>query len=194
LDCDLSFGSDYFEKLLNRFLTDHRLGIASGVYLEQEADGRWHEIKMPSYHAAGASKMIRRECFENIGGFIIAAGWDTVDEIRAMSLGWKTQHISSLKMSHHKREGSGIGTIKTSLMHGEIYYLTGGSWLFFTIKLLHRLAAKPYLLGALALLKGFFRAKIQRKALLVTDAEARCYRALLLDRLRTRAKALIPGL
>ena len=62
-----------------------RLGIASGVYLEKCENGAWKEVVMPSYHAAGACKVLRRKCFEEIGGFITAAGWDTVDEIRAMT-------------------------------------------------------------------------------------------------------------
>ena len=94
-------------------MDDHRLGIASGVYLEMGVDGAWKEVVMPSYHAAGACKVLRRTCFEEIEGFIVAAGWDTVDEIRAMTLGWKTRHFIDLQMKHHKFEGSGIGTIRT---------------------------------------------------------------------------------
>ena len=82
---------------------------------------------MPHYHAAGASKAVRRECFENIGGFITQRGWDTVDEIRARSRGWETTHFADLKMKHWKPEGTGMGLLRTSCMHGEIYYRTGGS-------------------------------------------------------------------
>jgi glycosyltransferase involved in cell wall biosynthesis len=116
LDCDLSFEKEYFENLLGRFMDDHRLGIASGVYLEMGDDGGWREVVMPQYHAAGACKVLRRKCFEEIGGFIVSAGWDTVDEIRAMTLGWNTGHFVDLQMKHHKSEGSGIGTIRTSVL------------------------------------------------------------------------------
>lgn len=191
LDCDLSFEQDYFEKILKRFGEDRRLGIASGVYLEMTSRGAWHEIHMPSYHAAGASKVIRRECFASIGGFITAAGWDTVDEIRAMTRGWKTVHFSDLRMRHHKAEGTGIGTIRTSAMHGEIFYLTGGGKLFFILKVLHRMATQPYVFGALALLKGYLKVMGKRKPLLVTDSEARCYRSLLYRRIRAQAKGVL---
>ncbi len=191
LDCDISFEPDYFQKLLNRFSEDERLGVASGVYFEMDKAGIWKEVVMPSYHAAGACKMIRRECFEDIAGFIVSAGWDTVDEIRAMTLGWKTSHFIDLQMHHHKPEGSGIGPMRTSYMHGEIYYLTGGSKLFFIMKVLHRIGARPYVLNALALTGGYLRAKMKRKGLLVTKKEALRYRALLRQRLWTRAKTLI---
>jgi len=67
LDCDLSFAPDYFERLINRFSCDLHLGIASGGYLEECRSG-WREVKMPAHHAAGACKVVRRECFKQIGG------------------------------------------------------------------------------------------------------------------------------
>ncbi len=190
LDCDLSFERDYFEKLLQRFNDDQSLGIASGVYFEKGNNGAWREIIMPSYHAAGACKVIRRKCFEEIGGFIVAAGWDTVDEIRAMTRGWKTRHFKDLQIRHHKIEGSGIGQLRTSVMHGEIYYLTGGSKPFFVLKVIHRMGSKPYVLSALALLLGYFRALKKKKQPLVTETEARCYQTLLSNRLRAKANNL----
>lgn len=191
LDCDISFAPDYFQKLLDRFSEEKRIGIASGVYLEIYKSGTWEVVEMPSYHAAGACKVMRRKCFEEIGGFIVSAGWDTVDEIRAMTRGWKTGHFTDLLMQHHKPEGSGIGPIRTSLMHGEIYYLTGGSKLFFVLKVLHRIAVRPYFVNAAALLWGYMRAMMGRKQLLVAETEARYYKTLLLRRLKSRANALL---
>ncbi|MCA1563468.1 MAG: glycosyltransferase family 2 protein [Acidobacteria bacterium] len=187
LDCDLSFEPDYFQKLLSRFQDDERLGIASGVYLESDSAGRWTPVKMPAYHAFGASKVVRRTCFEEIGGFPAAPGWDTVDEIRAMAAGWRTTHFSDLPARHHKREGSGIGRVRTSRMHGEIFYVTGGDPLFLALKVLHRLTAAPYVINALALTMGYVGAIVKRKPRLVTPAEARCYKRLLRARLLGRA-------
>jgi glycosyltransferase involved in cell wall biosynthesis len=190
LDGDLSFEPDYFERLLGRFLADSRLGIASGIYLEQDNAGAWNEVVMPSYHAAGACKVLRRDCFREIKGFVAAAGWDTVDELRAMTRGWKTGHFPGLRVLHHKPEGSGIGAARTGLMHGEIYYVTGGSKLFLLLKLIHRIGQRPYVLGALAVSWGYLKALLTRKRLLVTREEASFYKALQHDRLWHRAKTL----
>jgi poly-beta-1,6-N-acetyl-D-glucosamine synthase len=191
LDCDLSFETDYFEKLFQKFLEDEKLGIASGIYLEKSVGGEWREVNMPSYHAAGACKVLRRECFDDIDGFVVAAGWDTVDEIRAMSRGWTTTHFKELKMWHHKLEGSGIGTTKTNLMHGEIYYYTGGGWLFLALKVIHRMGAKPYIVGGLVLLCGYLKSAFGQKKPLVTKEESKCYRSLLANRMWTHARNLL---
>ena len=39
-------------------------------------------------NAIGASKFYRRECFEEIGGFIKQVMWDGIDGHRCRQLGW----------------------------------------------------------------------------------------------------------
>lgn len=182
LDCDLSFEVDYFAELLAKMQSDPRLGIASGVYMEAPDEVTWREVEMPPYHAAGACKVIRRICFQEIGGFIPARGWDTVDEIRAMTRGWRTRHFRELKMKHLKPEGMGIGSLRTNFMHGEIYSLTGGSYWFFLFKVIHRFTQRPFLVGGAALFWGYLRTQVSQKASLVTADEARFYRRLLNER------------
>jgi biofilm PGA synthesis N-glycosyltransferase PgaC len=179
LDCDLNLPPNYFEQLLLRFDQDQTLGIASGVYLERRGQ-RWIPVRMPAYHAAGASKMIRGKCFKEIGGFVTARGWDTVDEIRAWGHGWKSTHFTDLEFQHLKPEGSGIGYLRTGFMLGEIYYLTGGGGWFFLLKIVHRVfAVRPILLEASAMLLGFLKCLISRPVRLVTAAEARNYKSVL---------------
>ena len=175
LDCDLRLPVMYFEDLLSRFEADPQLGIASGVYCEQQS-GSWKKVPMPDYHAAGASKVIRARCFEEIGGFVIARGWDTVDEIRAQTRGWRTCHFTDLTFDHLRAEGSARGPLYTSRLHGEVFYMTGGPWLFFLIKALHRMiAGKPPILAGSMLLVGYLKPMLTRRERLVTKQEARHY-------------------
>jgi biofilm PGA synthesis N-glycosyltransferase PgaC len=179
LDCDIDFPPDYFESLMDKFQQDPRLGIASGVYLESPR-GEWVTIKMPAYHAAGQTKMVRRGCFREIGGFVAVRGWDSLDEIKAQSAGWKTGHFQDIQFYHLKLEGSGIGFLRTSMMLGEIYYMTGGGPLFFTLKSVHyAFARRPFFLGSLMLIVGYLRPLLTRRKRLVTSAEARLYRNML---------------
>jgi poly-beta-1,6-N-acetyl-D-glucosamine synthase len=179
LDCDLDLPPDYFERLLTKFQEDESLGIASGIYLEKEND-QWLPIIMPSYHASGASKVMRKKCFTDIGGFVLAPGWDTVDEIQALHKKWKTRHFEEIQFHHLKREGAGIGSLRTNRLHGEMYYVTGGGFAFFMLKVLHRMVqGKPFLVGGLAMFWGYFKCWISRRPRLVSDSEARFYRQML---------------
>ena len=183
LDCDVELPRDYFETLLDRFERDPRLGIASGVYLEDGPRG-WCAVGMPEYHAAGASKVMRARCFEQIGGFVRERGWDTVDEVRAQVKGWATKHFPDLQFRHLKPEGSGIGSLRTNVMHGEVYFLTGGGVLFLLFKVAHRMVSgAPPVVGGLAMLFGYLRSRVSGRERLVSPAEARHYRRLLNQRL-----------
>jgi biofilm PGA synthesis N-glycosyltransferase PgaC len=188
LDCDLDLPADYFERLIAEFEKDEKLGIASGVYLEK-IDGAWLPIEMPDYHAAGASKFVRKKCFDEINGFILYRGWDTVDEIKAQMRGWDTRHFPQVTFRHLKREGSAMGSSRTHIFHGEIYYLTGGGVLFFLLKVLHRsLNGTPRVLGGLGMLWGYLRCQLTRRPRSVTSDEARFYSRLLNKRLFRRAR------
>lgn len=191
LDADLSFDPDYFERLIAHFHQDPKLGIASGVYLECVSGEDWNVIPMPSYHAAGASKVIRKECFSEIGGFIEQRGWDTVDEIRAIARGWHTRHFTELQIKHWKPEGTGMGLLRTSYMHGEIYQRTRGDLLFFAIKSLRRVIEKPFVFGSIAMVWGYLHAFLKRRESLVTPMEGKHYRQLLTHRLRQMARSFL---
>lgn len=195
LDCDVDLPADYFERILAQFQADPRLGIASGVYLEEGPQG-WQPVAMPAYHAAGASKVMRAKCFEEIGGFVRERGWDTVDEIRAQARGWRTRHFEELRFQHLKLEGSGIGDLRTSVFHGEVYYLTGGGAFFLLFKVADRMiAGRPFLAGGLAMLWGYLRMRLTGRVRLISHEEARAYRKLLNRRIwsgMTRAIGMKP--
>jgi biofilm PGA synthesis N-glycosyltransferase PgaC len=194
LDCDVDLPTDYFEALFLHFEREPRLGIASGIYLEDGPRG-WLPIAMPDYHAAGASKVIRAQCFNEIGGFLRERGWDTVDEVRAQVKGWLTRHFADIRFRHLKPEGSGIGNVRTNVMHGDVYYLTGGGILFLLLKVVHRAAAgSPPVVGGLAMLYGYLRSLVSGRHRLVDADEARHYRRLLNRRLfRLPAKSVQRG-
>jgi poly-beta-1,6-N-acetyl-D-glucosamine synthase len=198
LDGDLRLPSDYFARLLRAMEARPRWGIASGVYCEEQSPsekagadadagagaGAWQVVTMPSYHAAGASKVVRRQCFEEIGGFVAQKGWDTVDEVRAGLKGWQTGHLPDLVFQHLKPEGQAMGSLQTHRFHGDIYYQTGGGWLFLWVKVAHRMwAGRPWLLGGLAMLWGYVLPLVLRRKRLVSAQEARFYRELLNQRL-----------
>lgn len=191
LDGDLDLPHNYFERLLTAFKQDAKLGIASGVYLEKR-DDKWNPTKMPSYHVSGASKIVRRQCFDDIGGFPLFPGWDTADEIKAQSKGWSTRHFTDIPFYHLRPEGSGIGFVKAGILHGEAYYVCNGGTVFFALKVLHRLFfGSPFILAGLMLAYGYVRARIQGLNHLINKSESEFYRRQLNERLSSRLKTLL---
>ena len=194
LDTDLEFPSDYFERMFAEFDLDRSLGIASGIYLE-EHNGTWIPIKMPAYHAAGASKIVRRSCLVDIGGFPLFPGWDTADEIKAQTRGWRTRHFTEIQFLHLRPEGLAIGLLRTSASHGRMYYACGGGPIFLLFKMIRRMMfGKPFLAGGVALLYGYLQASVSRKPRLVSEAEARSYRKLLNRQVTGSLNKLLPFL
>lgn len=191
LDTDVELPPDYFERLLDCFAQDPTLGIACGGHVEY--DGKdWQLVRLPEYHAAGACKVVRRRCFEEIGGFVSAAGWDTVDEIMAQARGWRTCHFPEIRFRHLRREGLAGGLLRTSMRHGQTYYTCGGSFLFFLAKFVHRtICGKPLVLGGIFLLIGYLRAAMVRTPRLVNAAEGRYYRRLLNRRIVMRMNRML---
>jgi glycosyltransferase involved in cell wall biosynthesis len=182
LDGDLEFGSEYFKELMEHLDKNERLGIVSGMYLE-EKNASWKPVSMPYYHAAGASKVIRYACYKDIGGFITQRGWDTVDEIRAWFKGWKTEHVPQITFYHLRPEGIGMGMIRTNSMHGEIFYRTGGGFLLMLIKSTIRMfKGRPFILAGKAMAWGYLLAAIRGMELLVTKDEAKLYKKMLTKR------------
>jgi biofilm PGA synthesis N-glycosyltransferase PgaC len=191
LDCDLRFDNSYFEDIFTRISIDLKWGIVSGIYYEKDAGG-WLPVSMPDYHAAGACKIVRKKCFEEIGGFVPHKGWDTLDQIRAGLRGWKTGHFKDVGFFHLKKEGSAMGTLSTHVFHGEIYYLTGGSFPFFILKVVHRMVvARPFLLGGLMMFIGYMRPLLTRRKHLVSIEEAKFYRKTLNARLLHGLQAML---
>src|ERR1700682_5226837 len=79
MDGDLTFEPTYFERCLERFERDPRLGIGGGVICYIEDGAKRFEF-CPEFHVRGATKIYRRECWDAIGGFWPAPGWAPMEE------------------------------------------------------------------------------------------------------------------
>lgn len=156
LDGDLQFGPDYFSRCFDCFVKDPKLGIGGGVVCKDES-GTWVEEAKgdPAFHVRGATKIYRRICWEALGGLIPAPGWDTLDELKANMLGWRTYTFRDIKLLQLKSTGTADGTWKNWVKNGRANYITGYHPAFMLAKCVKRSVQKPYGLAALGLLSGF---------------------------------------
>ncbi len=175
LDGDLSFEPTYFEKCFDHFEREPRLGVGGGVIYNVMPDGtEQFEPGGPPFHVRGATKIYRRSCWEGIGGFWPAPGWDTLDEVKANMLGWTTRNFPDLRLSHHKVTGAADGRWGNLVKNGKSDYISGYHPLFMLAKCVSRLRCRPYVIGSIALLCGFVTGYLKRIPQ-VNDAELIAY-------------------
>lgn len=156
LDADISFGPDYFEFLLERFGENPRLGVAGTPFVE---DGAHYDYRFTNIeHVSGACQLFRRECFDEIGGYIPIRGggidWTAVTTARMM--GWRTQTFTKKTCYHNRPMGTGsVNHLRAAFNHGQKDYFLGGHplWQFFRSG--YQLARPPYLVGGLLLFAGY---------------------------------------
>lgn len=161
LDGDLSFDSDYFESALRKFSEDPSLGIGGGM-LYYCCNGTRVLERHPLFHVRGGVKIYRRDCWNAIGGLWVGPGSDTVDEVKATMLGWRTASFPDLLLRHHRPTGAEWGRLGALVKDGRVDYVYGSHPLFLIAKAIVRLSRKPYVLGALALVYGYVVAYIQQ--------------------------------
>jgi biofilm PGA synthesis N-glycosyltransferase PgaC len=163
LDGDLSFDAQFFAKALDRFSEDSGLGIGGGTICGKEGDQLVAEWRGdPPFHVRGATKIYRRECWLQLGFLYPVAGWDTLDEVKANMLGWRTYSFADLKLLHHRRAGEADGAWGNWFKNGRANYISGYHPVFMLLKCGARAARKPYGVGALGLLSGFVSGYVKR--------------------------------
>ena len=161
LDGDLSFEPDYFERCFKNFESEPRLGVGGGIICNL-VNGAKELEKCPAFHVRGATKIYKRGCWDAIGGFWPAPGWDTMDEVKASMLGWTTKSFPELHVLHYRYTGTAEGLWAGLVKNGRANYICGYHPLFMLSKCLLRLVQKPYVVGSTALFYGFITGYFKR--------------------------------
>jgi biofilm PGA synthesis N-glycosyltransferase PgaC len=160
LDGDLGFDSKYFEQCFMQFDADPKLGIGGGVICHT-IDGCLKVEPHPQFHVRGATKIYRRSCWEEMGGVLQGAGWDTVDEVKANMLGWKTRSFQGLRVLHYRFTGAANGAWRNAKKNGAWSYISGYHPLFMFLRCARRVFDRPYVFGSIGLLYGFLLAYVK---------------------------------
>jgi poly-beta-1,6-N-acetyl-D-glucosamine synthase len=171
VDADISFEPDYFARLLDRFESDARLGIASGSAFElQDAD--WRQRHVTGSTVWGASRAYRWECLQEILPFEERVAWDGIDELKANSRGWRTEAFEDLPFKHHRREGERDGTnwqARRNQGHAA-HYLGYRPW-YLVLRSLFNTRRE---LASLGMIAGYAAAVVRREPR-INDLDARAY-------------------
>lgn len=186
-DGDLSFEPDYFEKCLGEFKSDPKLGIGGGTVCNDRGGVIDVESKVdPLFHVRGATKIYRRECWDQINGLIRAPGWDTLDEVKANMLGWTTRTFKGIRILHHRPTGAAYGHFKDFMKNGLANYNVGYHPVFMFLKCCQRAFNRPYLLQASGLWLGYIRGYLKRMPRIAEPAVIEYFQKQQLNRLMGR--------
>ena len=185
VDADLIFPSNYFETIIQHFESDATIGMVGGFcYIEK--NGEWIlENLTDKDHIRGALKAYRKATFKQIGGLRAQMGWDTVDELLCKFHNWKVVTDESLHVKHLKPTGANYN--KTArYKQGEAFYTLGYGFIITAIASL-KLAlrkGKPFLF--IDYLIGFWKAKLSKKPMLVTDKQAQFIKKYRLQKMKNK--------
>ena len=156
LDADLSFDPEYLGFLIGKFAEDPRLGVAGTPFTEDGGYDTARDSFEGKNHVAGGCQLFRRQCFEEVGGYIPnpAGGIDWIAVTTARMKGWKTRSFSEKRFHHYRTLGTaGKTSWAASFSYGEKDYYLGGSPLWQLFRVVYRMTKQP--VDGLALLSGY---------------------------------------
>lgn len=175
LDADLILPTNYFEKIVETFQCNNRIGMVGGfAYIEKNGDWILENLTDKD-HIRGAFKAYRKECFDEIGGLQPAMGWDTVDELLCRYYNWQIVTLPELKVKHLKPTGATYDQ-SARYKQGEAFYTLGYGITITTIAALKLAARKGKPLLFIDYIKGFYKAQKENKPLLVNQQQAKFIR------------------
>jgi poly-beta-1,6-N-acetyl-D-glucosamine synthase len=188
LDADITFKSDYYERVLVKMLDDSRLGIAGGYIYEMRRGFFECRPSNSRSSVAGAIQFFRRECYETIGGHkpLSHGGEDWMCEILARKHGWVVMAFPDIVAFHHKTGEAKRGALKNSIRQGRMDYVFGSHPLFELVKCVRRVKERPYVLRALFRLVGFTWSTLRRDPIEVSADIVDYLRGEQLKRLKKR--------
>lgn len=170
LDADITFETDYFEFLLEKLALDPDLGVVGTPY--RDTTSEIYDYRFVSVdHVSGACQVFRRECFEEIGGYVAAKGGaiDTIATLTARMKGWKTRTFTEKICLHHRALGSAQdGPVRARFNLGKRDYAIGNHPLWEIFRGVYQMSKKPFAIRGFALIAGFTWSALQRKARPVT--------------------------
>jgi hypothetical protein len=164
LDLDLDLPPRYFEILMDRMEANPRIGTCSGKAYFRNGAGQLESENIGDEMSLGMTKFYSVACFEQIGGFVREVMWDGIDCHKARQLGWTpvSWDDPELRFEHLRPMGSSQQSIFTGRSrHGFGQYYMGTHPAFLIASALNKSRQRPYLVGGLAMLQGYFGAMLR---------------------------------
>jgi biofilm PGA synthesis N-glycosyltransferase PgaC len=192
LDSDLSFEPDYLEFLMKKFAENPELGVAGTPFIENGYDSAKDSFEGET-HVPGGCQLFRRECFRDIGGYIVhrAGGVDWTACATARMKGWKTRSFREKRFHHYRALGTAERSVWSSLFsYGQKDYYLGGSPVWQLFRVAYRTVKPPVIVGGAALAAGYSWAALRRMPRPISPQLVRFHRAEQMQKLKLILRSL----
>ncbi len=186
LDSDLKFQDDYFERLLERFGDNPRLGLAGGMVI----DPGDNPCRIPDNRkeVPGAVQFFRRACFDSLCEIIAIpeGGWDMITCVEARYNGYETALIPDLRVDHLKPRNAAFGCVfRRRWQAGVRDYVLGYHPLFETFKCLRRMRQSPVIISGACWWLGYVASAVRKRKRAIPNHLLRRIQSEQLERLRS---------
>lgn len=163
LDGDVSFEESHFEFLMSKLIEHPELGVLGAPFREgsYQYDYRFTNVE----NVWGGCQLFRRECFEDIGGYLPLKGGciDHVAVVSARMRGWRTRTFPEKVCIHHRPMGTALhGGLTAKFRHGVKDYSVGNHPVWQVFRAVYQMKQRPLGIGGLALASGYFWSMIRR--------------------------------
>lgn len=164
MDADIHLPQFYFADIMARFRENPRLGTCSGKCFIP-VDGELVLERTGDEFSHGTVKLFRRECFEQIGGFVRQVMWDGIDCHRCRMFGWDAISLNEPQLAIiHLRQ---MGSSHLSILHGRRrwgrgQYFMGTHFAYLCAISLYRMLERPWVLGGLNIFIGYVSALVSQ--------------------------------
>jgi len=157
LDADISFDdADYFAFLMSKFAEHPELGVVGTPYRQGNPTYDYRFVNIED--VSGACQLFRRECFEEIDGYLAlkGGGVDHVAFLTARMKGWRTRTFAEKVCLHHRPAGTAQhGPWMAKYRTGALDYALGGHPVWELFRTVYQMTKKPYVIGGLMLGAGY---------------------------------------
>lgn len=171
LDADITFDKDYFSFLLQKLIENPALGLVGTPFKDgsnPSYDYRFVSIE----HVSGACQVFRRQCFEEIGGYVPVKGGgiDHVAVMTARMKGWKTRTFTEKVCQHHREMGTAQhGALKARFRMGAKDYMLGSHPAWQVFRMFYQMSKKPYIAGGAMLMAGYVSTLVRHPKRPISD-------------------------
>jgi glycosyltransferase involved in cell wall biosynthesis/peptidoglycan/xylan/chitin deacetylase (PgdA/CDA1 family) len=179
IDADMTLPPDYFQRILEEFAADPKLGLSGGAVCTMHK-GHYVDQDNALNSVGGALQLFRRECFDAIGGGYLPleyGGIDTAAEIFSRMKGWKVRKVPSVKTYEGRATGTADRSpLKASFRKGERFHSLGYGLGLQFIRSLYRIADRPFVICSFVEFAGYVSAAMRRRPVVLSPQAVQSWR------------------